>query len=280
MQLPLNGPAGNACRNDAPASRLAPGTLLSFARSRRGGAFAAFALLGIAAAGAQAQGPAAPPLPQTHAPLTIGQVFTFLFVMLGPLKIIGPFARMTRNADAAFRRRLAVRGDLISAIAVIAGAYAGQYLLLKWSVPLGTLLVAGGVILFLVALHQVLQQYATPTDPGAPPSPDAAGTPPPTMQMAFSPLAFPTIVTPYGVATLIVLLANRPDDMRILGLVAVVMTLNLLAMLYADRILKTPGVASILLIIGTVLSVLQVALGLQMLFVGLYRLGIITLRGV
>jgi multiple antibiotic resistance protein len=86
-------------------------------------------------------------------------------------------------------------------------------------------------------------------------------------------------VTPYGVATLIVLLANRPDDMRILGLLAVVMILNLLAMLYADRILKMHGVASILLIIGTVLSVLQVALGIQMLFVGLYRLGIITLRG-
>ena len=29
--------------------------------------------------------------------LTVGQIFTFLFLMLGPFKIIGPFSKITRE---------------------------------------------------------------------------------------------------------------------------------------------------------------------------------------
>jgi hypothetical protein len=57
---------------------------------------------GTAEAAAQAQA----------APFSLGKVFTFLFLTLGPFKIIGPFAAMTRGRDGAFKRRLAFEGIL------------------------------------------------------------------------------------------------------------------------------------------------------------------------
>jgi multiple antibiotic resistance protein len=54
-------------------------------------------------------------------------------------------------------------------------------------------------------------------------------------------LTFPTVVTPYGIAGLIVLLAATADTVReemIFGILLVVMVLNLLAMLFARAIVQ------------------------------------------
>ena len=118
-----------------------------------------------------------------------------------------------------------------------------------------------GIVLFLVALRPVLEQYAThePRTQGEVPAEVPATSP---SALAFSPLAFPTIVTPYGIAVLIigVTLGRHDSDS---GRVAFVLLLNLLAMLFADRILKAPFVAPALGIVGAVLGVLQIALGVQ-----------------
>jgi len=53
-----------------------------------------------------------------------------------------------------------------------------------------------------------------------------------------------------------------------------VMVLNLLAMLYARKILKAIGIMP-LQIVGSVLSVLQVALGVQMILGGLRIIGLL-----
>jgi multiple antibiotic resistance protein len=82
--------------------------------------------------------------------------------------------------------------------------------------------------------------------------------------MAMAPLAFPTIVTPYGISTLIVFLALSPDiqgQLIIGAILLAIMLLNLMAMLLARPILRFLGV--FLQILGAVLGVVQVSLGLQ-----------------
>ena len=62
----------------------------------------------------------------------------------------------------------------------------------------------------------------------------------PSLALAFRPLAFPTIVTPYGIATLIVLLATMKtleQQEVVLGLIGVILLLNWAAMLFARPIL-------------------------------------------
>ncbi len=81
-------------------------------------------------------------------------------------------------------------------------------------------------------------------------------------ELAFSPLAFPTIVTPYGLAPLILLFTLYPlssGGLWILAVAAFVLALDLLAMLCADLIAKIPFIKPGLDILGSVMGVLLVA---------------------
>jgi multiple antibiotic resistance protein len=194
------------------------------------------------------------------------QVFFLLFLMIGPFKIIVPFAKMTQGAEPALARNLAIRGTLIAAVALLAAAFLGENILQKYGIALPILSLAGGLILFLVALLNVIQQFQ--------PAPTPAGTPAaPTMAMAVNPLAFPTIVTPYGVAAVIVISAMCPDmacKVIVLAMVGGIMALNLLVMLTVRFTLKYLIV--ILPILGAILGVVQVALGLEIMFNAITKL--------
>lgn len=197
-------------------------------------------------------------MPETAGLLAMGAVFTLFFVTLGPLKILGPFAQMTHDLDDAAIRKIAIRAFVLAAIAALAGGFVGQALAQNWHISVPVMLLTGGLIFFLVGLRQVLEQYE--------PAHGATSPLPAAPMAAAMKVAFPTVVTPYGIAALIALLANSHDTGRTSGIVAIligVMILNLLAMLFARRIMA--GITLIgLQILGAVLGVLQVALALEM----------------
>jgi multiple antibiotic resistance protein len=206
--------------------------------------------------------------PEASALLGLGAVFTLLFVTLGPVKILGPFAQLTRDADEAKVKQIAVRAFALAVVAVVAGGFAGRALLGNWGISIPALMLAGGIIFFLVGLNLVLEQYQPA--PAAPPLPAAP------MAAALR-LAFPTVVTPYGIAAVIALLVNSPDAARTASVVAIligVMVLNLLAMLYSRRLMGGATVMA-LQILGAVLGVLQVALAVQLILRGLRELGVL-----
>jgi multiple antibiotic resistance protein len=202
----------------------------------------------------------------------VGQVFTLLFLMLGPFKIIGPFLKVTRGADARLTRRIAVFATMFSALALLIAGVLGESVLSTYGIPLPVLALSGGIILFLVALKTVLEQFAPPE-----PHADEAGVPPEAaMKVALSPLAFPTIVTPYGIAALVVFLAfsqSLEGRLTIGAVVMAIMVLNLIVMLVARRLL--PVLSIVMPIFGAVLGVVQVALGLQIINNSLHNLGVL-----
>lgn len=200
---------------------------------------------------------------------SLGAVFTLFFVTLGPLKILGPFAQRTAALDPATTRRIALLAFVIGVLAVVLGGFIGRALLESWGVSIPSMLIGGGIIFFLVGLRLVLEQYEPQheSQPALPAKPFAAA-----MQ-----LTFPTVVTPYGIAALIVLLAGSNDTTRTLGILAVVigvMVINLLAMLFARQVMG--GVIAVgLKLLGAVLGVLQVALAIEMFIRGLRELGVL-----
>ncbi|MGH8698096.1 MAG: MarC family protein [Burkholderiales bacterium] len=207
--------------------------------------------------------------PDAAALVGFGAIFTLFFITLGPLKVLGPFAQLTREADEATMRRIAVRAFVLAVIAVVAGGFAGRALLENWSISASAMLLSGGIIFALVGLSLVLEQYQ-PAHPAPPPLPAAP-------MAAAMRITFPTVVTPYGIAALIVVLANSPDAARTAGILAIllaVMVLNLLAMLYARRIMGGVTVM-VLQILGAVLGVLQVALAIEMILRALRELGVL-----
>jgi multiple antibiotic resistance protein len=198
---------------------------------------------------------------------SFGEMFTFFFLMLGPLKILGPFVQMTHNGDPAFARRLAFRGFAYSCVALLLAAIVGENSINKYHISIPVLGIAAGVILFLVALRTVMEEFDRSTEA----SPKVYE---PNLLYALSPLTFPTIVTPYGVAAVIICMALTPEYLvkgQIYAALFGLMVLNLIAMLFAKPILKYLGIPMLLL--GTVLGVIQVALGLSIIFAGLRRLG-------
>lgn len=201
------------------------------------------------------------------------KIFALLFLMIGPMKILGPFVMMTRGADPHFRRQLATRAILFSAAALAIAGLLGQRMLQNFDIPLPILALTGGLVLFLVALQTVLEQFKRRGPPaGAAPSPDLA--------LAINPLAFPIIVTPYGIAAMIIFVSLVEGDpaaqLTIAGLVGGILLLNWLAMLYAHVILKYAGTA--LQVFAVVLGVTQVALGLLIILQSLSTIGVFTLR--
>jgi small neutral amino acid transporter SnatA (MarC family) len=200
------------------------------------------------------------------------EVFTIFFVTLGPLKVLGPFAQRTRGMDDALVQKIALTAFVMGAMGIIAGGFVGRALLVKWNVSIGSMAVAAGIIFFIVALRQLLEQYEPPhaasDTPLLPPSPIAAALR----------ILFPILLTPYGIATVIVLLAASSETTRtetIVALLVGVMILDLLAMLVARKILV--GVTMLMLqILGGVLGVLQAALAVEFVVRGLQLLKVIA----
>jgi len=181
--------------------------------------------------------------------LPIGKVFTVLFLMLGPFKIIGPFASITSGANAKMVRR-------VSCLALLLAAFLGGTILSRFGIPLPVLALAAGLILSLVALIAIVQQFKPATLPEA----DLHA---PLVKKASS-FAFPTIVTPYGIAALVVFLALAPnlESQLVIGTVVLaILLLNLISMLLTPHVFRILGIA--LQLLGAVLSVIQVALGIQ-----------------
>jgi multiple antibiotic resistance protein len=228
--------------------------------------------LALFAAAAQAQAAAA----QGAVPAGMAQelppmqIFTLLFLMLGPFKIIGPFAQLTKSADNRLAHRIAWVSIIFSSAALLVAALLGGSILESYRIPVPVMALSGGLILLLVALKNLLEQFEA--QPAAGP-PDAA---PPDLKVALMPLAFPTIVTPYGIAALVVLMAvSQGTQARLLvgGIVVAIMLANLVIMMLARKILPVMGV--VLPILGAVLGVVQVALGLQIINNALTTMGVL-----
>jgi len=200
------------------------------------------------------------------------EIFTIFFITLGPLKILGPFVQRTHGLDDATVRQIAVRAFLIATISAIAGGFLGAALLANWRISIGAMIIAGGIVFLLVGLRQLLEQY----EPHAPDANIPALPASPTS--AALKLLFPIVLTPFGIAAVIVLLALSTESGRtaiIIGIVVVVMLLNLIAMLFARKILV--GVTIIVLqILGAVLGILQAGLAVQIILRGLRDLKIIS----
>jgi multiple antibiotic resistance protein len=204
--------------------------------------------------------------------IDLGQIMPILILMLGPIKIIGPLFKATNGADATQFRQIVVWATIFSALGLLIAGFLGESILSSYGIPLPILVLSGGIILFLVALKNVLEQF----EEHEPPKAEAKAPPAAAMKVALMPLAYPAIVTPYGIAALIVLLAfsdGQEGRVTIGAAVVAIMVLNLIVMLTARRLAIV--LAFVLPILGAVLGVVQVALGLQIINNALQMLGVL-----
>lgn len=203
---------------------------------------------------------------------TAFNLFIIFFVTLGPLKIIPAFVQLTAYADVTLRRQMAFRSALLATVVILFVAIIGQNMVRVWRVQLPSLLLAAGILLFLVSLNMVMTQYRLPAET-KPAVPAPAHPPdPPSLKAVISPLTFPTILPPFGIAIALTIVVGVSqlglNTTPVLGLLLLVMLLNLLGMLAARPILGFLKPVT-LQILGFALAVMQLALGIEFILSGI-----------
>ena len=208
--------------------------------------------------------------------LGASEVFMLLFITLGPpLKTPAVYFARTHQLDAKTQRVLAFKTFLLATIAILIGGFLGVALRGNWHISIPAMLLAGGIIFFLVSLRTVLEQYEPAVvPPSAPPAGNGVAAKP--VPSAFE-MAVPMIITPYGLAALIILLSASHSMERTIVvtlMLLAVLVLHLLAMLFAGPMLRTIGPLPFK-IFGTVIGSLTVGLSIQMMIAALIELGLL-----
>ena len=203
------------------------------------------------------------------------EIFVLLFVTVGPVKAAIVHLGLTKTADAALKRAIAIRAVTISAVVCVIFALVGAGILSGLKISVEALLIAGGAILFVFALNMVMAEEKE----AAPDAPPAA----PSMDIAAFPLAVPLMASPQGLVAIVAIEATLQQGMTkdaifevsiFLALILGVMAINLVFLLAADRIFaKIPP--AFIKVVMRVVGLLLCALAVQLMIFGFEGLGLI-----
>ena len=201
------------------------------------------------------------------------ELFTTAFITL--LVIIDPpgcapiFASLTRGTDAAHRRRMAIRSAVVAWSILIFFAFLGQALLKTLGISLASFRLAGGIMLFIIALEMVFEKRTERREERAK---EIEGTPE-AEDISVFPMAIPMIAGP-GSITTVMLLCARANGLVQGGIVLAAMTavilLTLIALLLAGPLMNLIG-AKLEGMITRILGVILAALTVQFVLDGLER---------
>lgn len=190
--------------------------------------------------------------------------FATLFVTIDPVGLAPMFLGVTAGLSAADRKRVAYRATITAAIILLIFFVAGQSVLTVLGISVSAFRVAGGILLFLIAIEMVFgkrqQRKAETAEKAVEHHPPADFH-----EVAVFPLAIPLIAGPAAISAIILLSGQAPDTLTYIGLAGVIVVILascLFAFLLADRIERLMGDTA-QLVITRLLGVLLAALSVQ-----------------
>ncbi|MEG3125300.1 MarC family protein [Sphingomonas sp. GB1N7] len=192
--------------------------------------------------------------------LYISSLITF-FVVIDPPGCAPIYAGLTTGADAHQRRAMAVRAVLVASAILLVFALFGEALLKGLGINLASFRIAGGIMLFLIALEMVFEKRTERREDRAA---KVAATPE-VEDVSIFPMAMPMIAGPGSIASVMLLMGRTQGleaSLVVLGSLATILLLTLLALLAAGPIMRVLG-AKIEAVITRLLGVLLAALAVQ-----------------
>ena len=196
---------------------------------------------------------------------------------LGPVKTIPTFYRLTKETSIKFRHQTALQSSILATAVCIFIAFIGRNTLKNWQISLEALQLAGGLILLLFALKVITMEPQS--FQGKKASKETPLTE--TFKLALSPLVTPVIITPYGVVAILFYTVITQDNpllfWKVMGIIMILMVLNYLGMIFADKIMKIIGIP-ILLLVGWIFAIMQAALAIQIILGTFKKMGLIQLQ--
>jgi multiple antibiotic resistance protein len=164
---------------------------------------------------------------------------------------------VTASFDQGRQQQIALTAVFSALALLIAFVLAGNFLLRNLGIAIRAFQIAGGIVLFLVALDMIYGRVVSGTD-------GQLGS---WQSIAIYPLAFPIIAGPGSFITVIVLTDddrfNFSGQLVTIAVVAAVLTIQLLLLLGAAPISRTIGATGVSLI-GRIMGMLLAALAVSM----------------
>ena len=197
------------------------------------------------------------------------------FAVIDPIGTIPIFLSLTEQYDYKQKQRIALRGCFVAFFVLIFFGFFGDLILSHLKISPDTFNIAGGAILFIIAVEMVNGRRQARKSRAATGSPNAAEE---LIRISSSPLAVPLLAGPGAITSIMVFGDFTTPDSSMLNLTAVFLSLAVSAIILY---LASWGSRFINLTISTVMSrlvgILLAAIAIQTILNGLHHLGIISL---
>ena len=199
--------------------------------------------------------------------------FLLLLIGIGPKIALVPFVEITAPLDGATKALIVRKMLTTAAVVALILVGLGEFLSRLLHFSTGSLSIAGGIILFIIAITMV-RGNAEPDGNGA-----VTGRDP--MRIAVFPLAIPYLLNPAGIVALVTLSAEADSVAvfaMVLGVLALVLAIDVGVFRLANRASDHLD-ESRMLVTEKIFGILLAALAVQLVLDGLDSVGIIHLTG-
>jgi multiple antibiotic resistance protein len=196
-----------------------------------------------------------------------GSALVTFLVIIDPPGCAPIFASLTRGAPPAHRRTMAIRSSLIAWAILMFFALLGKPMLQSLGISLASFRIAGGIMLFFIALDMVFERRTERREKRA----EEIERTPETEDISVFPMAIPMIAGPGSIASAM-LWVSRADTVFdiavVLGAITVVMVITLVTLLAAGPLMRLIG-EKVEAMITRILGVILAALAAQFVIDGL-----------
>jgi multiple antibiotic resistance protein len=183
--------------------------------------------------------------------------FVTLFLVINPFALLPVFMALTASFGWRERRMTALTAVLVALALLVFFVIGGNFLLRRIGIAIRAFQIAGGIVLFLVALDMIHGRISASVD-----AKQASY-----QVLAVYPLAFPLIAGPGSFITVILLTDddrfNLLGQLATIGVVATVLAVQFLILLAAtpiSRVIGSVGVSVIGRIMGMLLAAMSVSM--------------------
>ena len=187
-----------------------------------------------------------------------GSALVTFLVIIDPPGCAPIFASLTRGATAAHRRAMALRSTMIAWGILMFFALLGRPMLHALGISLASFRIAGGIMLFMIALDMVFERRTERREKRAE---EIEGTPD-ADDISVFPMAIPMITGPGSIASAMLWVSRAEgaaEVLVVLAAITVVILITLLTLLAAGPLMRLIGErmeAMITRILGVILAAL------------------------
>lgn len=193
--------------------------------------------------------------------------FITMFVVIDPPGCAPIYAGLTKGATQHQRRNMAIRATVIAGAILVIFALFGEALLNALHIELDSFRIAGGLMLFLIALDMVFEKRTQRREERA----ERVAATPEVEDVSVFPMAMPMLAGPGAIASIMLLTSQAKGTegtVTVLSALLAVLLLTMAALIAAGPLMKLFG-DRVEAVVTRLLGVLLAALAAQYVIDGL-----------